>query len=195
MAKHTLYYELCEALAEPGCALCHLEAKAVARYLEGLVYENANDYKVRAAVVQARGFCNRHAWQLRECHGAALDVAILYGDVLKLWLRALEATPPPTPSPRGVFARLQTLLRLQPRGGRAHALAASLAPQRPCLVCAVEEATTAAYSQELLAHSADADLQSRYRDVGGLCLPHFRRALECAGEGEAATLITLPGRR
>lgn len=192
MTKHTLYYELCEALAKPGCAICRLEAKAAARYLEGLVYENANDYKVRAAVEQARGFCNQHAWQLREGHGAALDVAILYGDVLKLWLRALENTPSPTKPTRRVFPRLQTLLGLPPRRGRAGALAESLAPQRACLVCAVQETTAVAYSQELLAHIADPELQAAYCAAGGLCLPHFRQALECVVEtAQAETLITL----
>ncbi len=50
--------------------------------------------QVRAEAKAARGFCNLHAWQLRDHHGAALDVAILSNDVLTEWARALEGFVP-----------------------------------------------------------------------------------------------------
>ncbi len=175
MTKHSLYYELRDALNVSGCAICRLAHKAVARYLNGLVYENANDYRVRAEAKAARGFCNLHAWQLREHHGAALDVAILSNDVLTEWERALDhfaAQRAPTP-----LDRLRAIFGLPTTQADANALAESLTPQRPCLACSVRAETEHAYIHELLAHLTDPELQAGYVAAGGLCLPHFRQTL------------------
>ncbi len=177
MAKHTLYHELHEALDQFGCAICRIGEKTVARYLEGLVYETANDYKVRAEITRSRGFCNLHAWQLRACHGAALDIAILYGDILSDWQHALENHMPQA-APKNPLHWLRTTLGLSGGQPTAHALAATLAPQRPCLVCDTRETAERAHLQELLAHLTDPDIQASYVASGGLCLPHFRLALQ-----------------
>ncbi len=190
MTKHTLYYELRDTLAISGCAICHLAQKAVARYLESLVYENANDYRVRAEAKAARGFCNLHAWQLRDYHGAALDVAILSNDVLTEWERALAHFAPQqatTPA-----ERLRAFLGLSSGQSDANALAESLSPHRPCLACSVRAETEDAYIHELLAHLADPDLQAAYVAAGGLCLPHFRQMLgSVATPTQAKQVVTL----
>ena len=191
MAKHTLYHELRETLSSSGCAICRMGEKSVARYLEGLVYQNANDYKVRAEVTRSRGFCNLHAWQLSESHGAALDVAILYGDILTDWQRALEACAPQATS-REWLSRLRAVLGLSNKQSDAHALATTLAPQRPCLVCAARDAAEGAHLQELLGHLTDPDIQTGYITSGGLCLPHFRQALHHSGTAtQTEQLVTL----
>lgn len=177
MAKHTLYYELRDALDASGCAICRLTHKAVARYLESLVYENANDYRIRAEAKAARGFCNLHAWQLRDYHGAALDVAILSNDVLTEWERALDHFAPQQATPPG--DRLRAFFGLSPRQGDANALAESLSPHRPCLACSVRAETEDAYIHELLAHLADPELRAAFIAAGGLCLTHFRQTLRC----------------
>ncbi len=177
MAKHTLYYELSETLAEPGCVICHIGQKAVARYLESLVYENANDYHFRAEVVPARGFCNPHAWQLRDCRGAGLDVAILSNDVLTEWLKSLQAFVP-APAPAEPLERLRSALGMATGVSEARALVETLAPQRACPVCRTRDTAEKAYIQELLTHLDDAIIATGYVQAGGLCLPHFRKALQ-----------------
>ena len=177
MSKHTGYYELRDALQETGCAICRLGEKAVARYLEGLIYANANDYQVRAEVKLARGFCTLHAWQLRDCHGAGLDMAILSDDVLAEWLKALQDFTPQTPSPTP-FQRLGTALGLGVRQPDAVALAKTLVPQRPCLACQTRDEAESAYIHELLVHWEDPEIQSGFVRSGGLCLLHFRQVLQ-----------------
>jgi len=43
MSRTSGYYELREALQEPGCALCRLEAVTTERFLDGLLYGQVND--------------------------------------------------------------------------------------------------------------------------------------------------------
>lgn len=176
MSKHTGYYELRDTLQEMGCAICRLGEKAVARYLAGLIYENANDYQIRAEVKQARGFCTLHAWQLRDCQGAGLDMAILSADVLAEWVSALQDFAPQAPPPN-LLQRLGTTLGLGGGQPDAVTLAENLAPQRPCLVCQTRDEAESAYIHQLLAHWDDPDIQAGFKHAGGLCLPHFRQTL------------------
>ncbi len=184
MTKHTPYYELRDALQGPGCAICRLAHKAVARYLDSLVYENANDYRVRADAKAARGFCNLHAWQLRDLHGAALDVAILSNDVLTEWERALaDFTPQATPS---FLDRVRVFLGLPGGQKDVTALIKTLTPQRTCLACRVRETTEHTYIHEWLTHITDPELQAAFVAAGGLCLPHFRQTLSYTNTPEQA---------
>ncbi len=194
MAKHTLYYELQEALNIPGCAICQMGEKAGARYLQSLVYERANDYETRAEVKRARGFCNLHAWQLRDLHGAGLDVAILSGDILKTWLQAMEEFTSSSSAPQG-WDKVRASLRLSSGVPDARALAEQLAPERLCLACEIRDTTERAYLHELLAHIHNPEIEARYVKAGGLCLLHFRQALEAAAkERQAQQLVELQTR-
>ncbi|MBN1180530.1 MAG: hypothetical protein JXD18_15080 [Anaerolineae bacterium] len=177
MSKHTGYYELRDALQEPGCAICRLGKKVVTHYLDGLIYANANDYQVRAEVKLARGFCNLHAWQLRDCHGAGLDMAILSADVLVEWLQALQGFTPQAPPPN-LFQRLRIALGLGGGQPDAITLAETLAPQRPCLACQTRDEAESASIHELLIHLEDPEVQAGFVQSGGLCLAHFRQTLK-----------------
>jgi len=176
MSKHTGYYELRDALQGTGCAICRLGEKAVTRYLAGLIYENATDYQIRADVKLARGFCTLHAWQLRDCHGAGLDIAILSADVLAEWRNALQGFAPQAPPPN-LFQRLGAALGLGGGQPDAVGLAENLAPQRPCLACQTRDDAESASIHELLAQWEDPEIQAGLVHSGGLCLPHFRQTL------------------
>ncbi len=191
MSQHTGYYELRDALQEPGCAICRLGEKVVARYLEGLIYANANDYQVRAEVKRARGFCTLHAWQLRDYHGAGLDMAILSADVLTEWLNALQSFTPQVPPPN-LLQRLGTALGLGGGQPDAVALAENLAPQRPCLACQTRDDAESASIHELLTHLEDPEIQAGLVHSGGLCLTHFRQTLHLVTQPtQAKTLVRL----
>ncbi|MGC9394054.1 MAG: DUF6062 family protein [Anaerolineae bacterium] len=188
MSKHIGYYELRDALQETGCAICRLGEKAVARYLSGLVYANANDYQVRAEAKLARGFCNLHAWQLRDCHGAGLDMAILSADVLAEWLKALQGFKLQAPPPN-LFQRLRIALGLGGGQPDAVALAENLAPQRPCLACQTRDEAESASIHELLAQWEDPEIQAGFVDSEGLCLPHFRQTLKLVTQPAQAEAV------
>lgn len=133
MGRTMSFYDLRDALAQPGCAVCRLTAEATARYLDSLLWENVNDPGVRHDIRQARGFCHEHAWGLVR-DGASLGVAIIMRDVLQEVLAILK---------EGKFQALPTLsLRRtqevldssQPAAATA-GLVRQLSPQSPCPAC------------------------------------------------------------
>ncbi len=86
-SMHMTYHELKEALALGGCALCRLSARAVERYLRGLLHEFVNDAGVRERLRASGGFCPRHSWRLQRL-GDPLGISILWRDLLRLPLTA-----------------------------------------------------------------------------------------------------------
>lgn len=182
MAKTMAYYDLRDVLAgapESGlrtCPVCHLVLKAVSRYLDNLLYESVNDPGMRRAIRRARGFCNQHAWQLREI-GGALGVAIIHRDVLETVRRSIQ---------QGGYQRTRwfPLVRLRealsPEKATAStaALVAVLEPQGECPACQQRRSMEDIYLTTLLEHLDDDELAADFRTSAGLCLPHFRRALQ-----------------
>ncbi len=69
---HTVYFDIQDALAEPGCALCQLALRSLRNYFNSMVmvYESVNDPGIRAAIRAAHGFCEVHGRMLREAHAA-----------------------------------------------------------------------------------------------------------------------------
>jgi hypothetical protein len=49
MSRTMSYYDLRDALAQPGCPVCRLKADAVKHHLDGLLWESVNDVGVRHA--------------------------------------------------------------------------------------------------------------------------------------------------
>ncbi|GAB4550557.1 MAG: hypothetical protein Kow0063_45050 [Anaerolineae bacterium] len=170
------FYDLRDALAQPGCAVCRLTAEATARYLDSLLWENVNDPGVRHDIRQARGFCHEHAWGLVR-DGASLGVAIIMRDVLQEVLAILK---------EGKFQALPTLsLRRtqevldssQPAAATA-GLVRQLSPQSPCPACVQARTMENIYLSTLVEQLLGEDgLLAAYRASEGLCLPHFRQAL------------------
>lgn len=87
-------FEVLEALREPGCPVCRLALRSVARLLQTISYEQVNDPALRAELRKSRGFCNLHAHQwLREARGI-LGTALIYRDLLQATLHDLDGRPP-----------------------------------------------------------------------------------------------------
>jgi hypothetical protein len=175
--KSAGYYDLRQALTEPGCALCRLLARLADNAIDGVLWELVNDPDTRRNLNRARGYCREHAWLLVR-HGASLGVAILMQDVIETLLGVLEmanfekpAGPP--------LSRVWHSLNHSPSSSEATAgLLAELSPQQPCPVCVATERATSYYLEALLKHLNGPDeLLSIYRASDGFCLPHFRQAL------------------
>jgi hypothetical protein len=75
--RHTTFFNLMDAMAEKGCALCRLVAKAEHDSLDSLLYENVNDPGARQAMSASRGFCAAHA-ELATHMSDAFGIAMLY---------------------------------------------------------------------------------------------------------------------
>jgi hypothetical protein len=144
------FYDLRDALAQPGCAVCHLKAEGTERYLDGMLWENVNDPGVRCDIRRARGFCHEHAWELVR-DGASVGIAIIVRDVLQEVLAVLEGGKfqvLPTLSLR----RTQEALDSKQAAAATAELVRQLSPQAPCPACAQAETMEDIYLSTLVEH-------------------------------------------
>lgn len=170
--RHTVFFELRDALGEPGCAICALVLRRLRRYMELLTYERVNDVTVRAELREARGFCPAHGQLLREAR-SALGTAIIHHDLLRALRGALEAPDPP----RGVLGRM--------RGGGARR---GLAPARACPACAQRQEAEQLYLEALLRYLGDPELLAAFTQSAGLCRIHLGQGLARASAAAAGQL-------
>ena len=173
-AYHTVYYELRDALAGSGCAICALALRSLNRSFATLAYESVNDRGIRDEVRAAHGFCAVHGAMLSAAR-SALGTAIIHRDLLgaisdRLSDQALSG--------RGGF--LAGLF-----GGGARAEPDPFAPQRPCLACTRRRQSEQIYLQTLIQHLKAEALLPSFQDSVGLCLPHLRVALRQTSDAHA----------
>ncbi|GAB4522989.1 MAG: hypothetical protein OHK0046_36290 [Anaerolineae bacterium] len=152
------FFDLIDAFEQPGCAVCRLLRRDVARYLDALMYEYVNKVSTHKTFRAARGLCNVHSWQFS---GSALGVAILFNAALDE-VQNITENQPSTNSGFGL---------------RKNRLADALEPVQSCPACDVMTRTEADYSSILADQITDERLQAAYRGSEGLCLPHFRLVL------------------
>lgn len=161
-------FEVREALREPGCAVCQLSLRSVARLLQSIAYEQVNDIDLRTALRRAGGFCNLHAHQwLREAH-SVLGTALIYRDVLGATLRELDGSAPNAA-----------------RGGRLRGLLARPRSQAgACPACRAQAEAEERYMDALLALiAADASVREVFAASDGVCRRHTLAALRSGREG------------
>ncbi|MGQ9568349.1 MAG: DUF6062 family protein [Anaerolineae bacterium] len=194
MERKISFHDLREALAQPGCALCRLEARTADQVVEAILWEQVNDPGLRRRVRLARGFCHEHAWLLVR-QGASLGVAILLRDVFQDLLDETEAPPFRPPAPLSLRRAREALDRSLPSQATAD-LVARLEPHGPCPVCRQVEAMEGVYLQTLAEDLLGEDgLLEDFQASDGLCLPHFRRALASVREREAFEALLSAQRR
>jgi Family of unknown function (DUF6062) len=171
------YYDFLETFPQPGCAVCTLCERDVARFIDSHLYEYVNTPQTHAAIRASRGLCAIHSEQLANYGASVLGIAILQAHVLDEVLKIAADTK------EGGFARL----RVGSRKGAA--LADKLEATEPCMVCEVLDKAEQLHIDALAGHIEDARLQEAYRSSEGLCLPHFRMALRSAGSGARADIL------
>ena len=162
--RHTVFFQVREALDNDGCPVCRLSLGSVAGYLDSLAYESVNDPSLRDRLRSSRGFCPRHAWQFLGVGSGPFSVAIIYADVLAEVTRILESGRRQIRSTGG-------------RGTSGLELATRLAPQQPCPACCLLAESRDRYLSTLVEHMPEHDFAAAYRSSQGLCLPHLERAI------------------
>jgi hypothetical protein len=173
-SHHTVYFEVQDALAEPGCALCRLALRSLHNYFDSMVYESVNDPGIRDDIRAAHGFCEVHGRMLREAHDA-LGTAIIHRDVLRALDEELSGTPYTAPS---IGERLAHALL--GNEGANHGNGRPLAPKQPCPACAHRASTDQVYVSALMQHLTEAELLPLFQKSAGLCQPHLRLAIRAA---------------
>lgn len=83
------YYRLLEAFKTKGCPVCLLTENSIHRYMQSLLYESVNNPGVRRKLREGGGFCNNHAWSLKDM-GDALGQSLIYEDLLQNTLNIIK---------------------------------------------------------------------------------------------------------
>lgn len=172
------YYDLRDALPLPGCPVCRLRASATDHMLDGIIYENVNDPGLRSRIVEARGFCNEHAWALQRS-GAALGVSLMLRDVIRELLRTLNSARFNSPAALSLGRVQEAWDSNRPRAATAEVVS-ELGPQTICPICIrVRDIETASLDSllENLFSEDEGTLLLALQVSDGLCLPHLRQAL------------------
>ena len=167
------YYDLLEAFAQPGCAVCRLLEKDVDRFLDNLLYEYPTDPTTQNNFRASRGLCHEHSWQLTR-YNSALAVAVLYNAALDEVLDISGKTAPD-----------------KGKRGKPSALADALEPTKPCPACVVRSDSEKRYLKVIGEYIAEERLREAFRKSDGLCLPHFRESLRVSTPDCARTLTEI----
>jgi hypothetical protein len=165
--KHTAYYNLLEALPEPGCVVCRLGRAVEVKYIKDVLYSKTTAIETRAEWRDARGLCLPHARQLDQI-GHALGVSLFYQDIL-LTLRDLLQAP----------SRQQAVGR---RGKKM--LLKALSPQIECPACAYRASLEAVYIEVWLDHILEPAFLEAVRTAAPLCLAHLQEAILKVADSE-----------
>lgn len=171
--KHTPYFELVDAQALAGCPICRLIYKATDRYLDGILYEAVLDPAVREKTKRSRGFCAEHVAMLRRKPGRALGIALIYRDIVRTIAESADHS-------QYVEQQAPFLQRLFGKGRGKRATIEGLEGDWECPACAIGKQAEEMYVELLIAHLDDEQLYTAYAQGEGLCLTHFRQALEKA---------------
>jgi hypothetical protein len=174
MSRTKTFYDLRDALALPGCAICRLAHRAADKYIDALLWELVNDPQARRDIRRAQGFCHAHSW--RFVHGGpTLGATIIAHDLLRHAARAVVAGLPDR-APRSLADRV--LGRLRPADAGAALgddLARRLLPEAGCPACEQARITQDIALDTLLEQLDGADgLLVPLQASDGLCLVHLR---------------------
>jgi hypothetical protein len=174
------YFDLIDAFAEPGCAVCRMALADVHRFLDALLYEYVVDYDIYDAFRKSRGLCNFHTGQLAHFTGNAPGITVLYHGAIEEILKLLDKTPAKSPV---------SLRRMLGRDSGENVQADRLEPEGECPACAKLHDAEGRYLTILHDHPADEKILTAYRASDGLCLPHFRGLLRLAPVPEHLALL------
>jgi len=170
-SKYISYFDLRDALAQPGCPVCSLAERNSFRFLDALLYERVNDVGTREGLRKSLGFCNWHSWKCLEVPNAPLGLGIIHSDLLEQILERLDRIQ------RSFPMRIPFLRRLW-GGGKAEKTFPPIRPGHSCPACRSVRFFEEMYLEILLDYIAEEDFEGQFSLSPGICFPHLIIAIE-----------------
>jgi len=192
MDKYILYHDLRDALSHDHCPVCALMQQRMERTIKVILREGAGDGALIGSYVKAKGYCNAHAWQVKEA-GDPASQAVFYRALLEghrhsleLYLTHRRGEPKPANQSglRGLRKWLPATVvrgagRGAPRASETERYLDSFASEERCPLCAAAESCERRYVEAVAEYfEGDEEFRERYRNRGVLCHPHFRRLVK-----------------
>ena len=103
MDRHLLYHDMLESLAHDQCPVCRLTERRIDRLIRVMLREGVGDGETLRRCVRAKGFCNAHAWRMKEAGDPAAQAAF-YRSLLEQHRASLERHLQRRKALGGVFA-------------------------------------------------------------------------------------------
>jgi len=169
MEKHLSYFALSDALKEKGCPICFLLKKNTNKSMDAFLYEQVNDPGIRKVIRDSFGFCNRHAWQLRNI-GDGLGLSIIYEDLVGTILGQIRERNKSRGGQKNFLAKLELVKDNRKSDGKKTKFA--------CLFCKRETDVEKRYSEVLIKSFYEPEIFNFFKKSEGLCLPHLLTLLE-----------------
>lgn len=166
------YFRLVDACALAGCPVCRCVEQDGRRHLDAIIYEQVNDPHTRRRLHASRGFCNWHTWMLLEVPDAKSGAAIIYEDLIRVFLHRVRRLRDRAPSFRA--RALAALIRRRP----GPAVVELQRRRKACPVCAWCGEAETGYLLTLLRFVDDPQFVRAYAKSDGICAPHLLAAVE-----------------
>src|SRR5215472_10089099 len=177
------------ACEREGCPICMLVIESVQHFMDTWQYEGFTDVEHRHLLIQSRGFCPLHTWQLAQ-NKAPFQLAVVYQEVLTEILddlngdtHDLTAVGPDEAAPETAWKKLWK------RKGRRRK------PVGPaydrCPICRIRAAAEQRFTGILLEQLPSQEMHTLLCQSTGLCLQHFAQARQQAESSDPATLRSL----
>lgn len=170
-SKYISYFDLRDAMAQPGCPVCFLVERNSFRFLDALLYERVNDVGTREGLRKSLGFCNWHAWKCLEVPNAPLGLGIIHQDLLGQILQRSNRIQ------RSFPMHIPFLRRLLSKGKAKKALP-PLRPGHSCPACQSVRFFEKMYLEILLDYITEEDFEDQFSRSSGICFPHLTIAIE-----------------
>jgi len=170
------YFDLRDALAEPGCPVCARVFRAGREVLEALVPEPSSGAGARRPIVALRGLCNTHAWALLQIPQKPVGL----GEAYEAFLRGrIETIQRAMTRPDGV-ARKSWSGWIHALVGWARDSLSRLGGVRRCPACRAAQVVERGDLGLLLDLITDMEFARAFESSAGLCLPHLNLILRLA---------------
>lgn len=170
MSQDMVWYEVYEALDNDECPICKLVKKVADRFIDGFLYENVNDPKLRVQLRKSKGFCNAHAWLLHS-YGEPLAHAIIYEPLLKDTLAEFNST-----------FLIQAKKKINIIDNKEN--------KNECILCELENTYEKSYLKIIDENVSDnIDFKKKFIDDGILCVPHMRQYIALSTNTKSLEIV------
>ncbi len=170
------YFDLRDALAEPGCPVCARVILAGREALATIAAEPSSGTPARKALLPSRGLCNAHAWGIRQILEMRTGLADAYEVLLRDRIGALHKLM----SGQRSGTRQGWSGWVRSWGGAALARLLRRSQYRRCLACRSAERVERRDLDLILDLITDMEFARAFETSAGLCLPHLNLLLRLA---------------
>ncbi len=173
-SKFISFFQLVEACGKDECPVCRCVREDSLRYMRSLMYEQVTDPTTRGDLQDSWGFCNWHAWMLKELSDEALGTAIIYEDLLRTALSRLRRLLLRVGRGKLKGGWLSRLIRRRPR----IPLLDARRRKTVCPACRHGRFNEETYLQTILEFAGDPEFDRAFSQSSGVCLPHLLHLIE-----------------